>query len=258
MKRQDSSKSRVPFFLMITILSLPEFLKKLDPPMVIPRSKLFRWHPEFEVDKVAEIVPDELPQPPNGDTLTSARDVLDRAKNLFSYNQRMEKALENVIEDSSKTENAIKSKSDQSDSPLSAALKGLPKALLQKVRAKQAAKALQVMTRSPAQDKEALQYSRLPEIARILRNLFIVEKKGVLPMDFVIEKLGHSYRENLTSFELKEHVHLLLRLLPGWLVLHNIRNTNYLKLSKNGDMSKVTNKLESLAAKKNNLTLLST
>nr|CAD7418477.1 unnamed protein product [Timema cristinae] len=129
---------------------------------------------------------------------------------------------------------------------------------LVEVRAKQAAKALQVMTRSPAQDKEALQYSRLPEIARILRNLFIVEKKGVLLMDFVIQKLGHSYRESLTSFELKEHIHLLLRLLPGWLVLHNIRNTNYLKLSKNGDMSKVTNKLESLAAKKNNLTLLST
>nr|CAD7205202.1 unnamed protein product [Timema douglasi] len=125
------------------------------------------------------------------------------------------------------------------------------------VRAKQAAKALQVMTRSPDQDKEALQYSRLPEIARILRNLFVVEKKGVLPMDFVIQKLGHSYRESLTSLELKEHVHLLLRLLPGWLVLHNIRSTNYLKLSKNGDMSKVTNKLESLAAKKNNLTLIS-
>nr|CAD7205203.1 unnamed protein product [Timema douglasi] len=113
-------------------MSPKEFLSKLDPPMVIPRSKLFRWHPEFEVDKVAEIVPDELPQPPNGSTLTSARDVLDRAKTLFSYNQRMEKALENVIEDSSKNENAVKSKSDQSDSPLSAALKGLPKALLQK------------------------------------------------------------------------------------------------------------------------------
>lgn len=63
-----------------------------------------------------------------------------------------------------------------------------------KVRARQAAKALEAMTRTSAQDKEASQYSRLPEIARILRNVFVTEKKGALPVETVLEKVGNSYR----------------------------------------------------------------
>jgi len=66
------------------------------------------------------------------------------------------------------------------------------------VRAKQAAKALDAMTRSPAQDKEAVQYSRLPEIARILRNCYVVEKKGVMPLEVVVEKVANSYRTNIS------------------------------------------------------------
>jgi chromatin licensing and DNA replication factor 1 len=38
---------------------------------------------------------------------------------------------------------------------------------------------------------------RLPELARILRNLFVTEKKSILPLDFTLEKLGNSYREKL-------------------------------------------------------------
>jgi chromatin licensing and DNA replication factor 1 len=53
------------------------------------------------------------------------------------------------------------------------------------------------MTRSPAQDLAATQYTRLPELARILRNLFVTEKKTILLLDFTLEKLGNSYREKL-------------------------------------------------------------
>jgi chromatin licensing and DNA replication factor 1 len=53
------------------------------------------------------------------------------------------------------------------------------------------------MTRSPAQDHVAIQHLRLPDLARILRNLFITEKKSILPLDFTLEKLGNSYREKL-------------------------------------------------------------
>jgi chromatin licensing and DNA replication factor 1 len=53
------------------------------------------------------------------------------------------------------------------------------------------------MTRSPAQDRAATQLLRLPELARILRNLYVTEKKSILPLDFTLEKLGNSYREKL-------------------------------------------------------------
>lgn len=67
---------------------------------------------------------------------------------------------------------------------------GIPKALLERVRQKQAAKALISMTRSADYEKELLMYSRLPELARLTRNLFVSEKKGVLPLDVVVEKIG--------------------------------------------------------------------
>jgi chromatin licensing and DNA replication factor 1 len=43
----------------------------------------------------------------------------------------------------------------------------------------------------------AIQHLRLPELARILRNLFVTEKKSIMPLDFTLEKLGNSYREKL-------------------------------------------------------------
>jgi chromatin licensing and DNA replication factor 1 len=43
----------------------------------------------------------------------------------------------------------------------------------------------------------ATQHMRLPELARILRNLYVTEKKSILPLDFTLEKLGNSYREKL-------------------------------------------------------------
>jgi len=51
--------------------------------------------------------------------------------------------------------------------------------------------------------------------------------------------------------ELEEHIHLLRKAVPGWLEIHYIRKTNYLKLSKNADMRPVIRKLEALAAEKN-------
>lgn len=51
--------------------------------------------------------------------------------------------------------------------------------------------------------------------------------------------------------ELEEHIHLLRHSVPGWLEIHYIRKTNYLKLSKNADMGPVIKKLEALAAEKN-------
>lgn len=52
------------------------YLKSLDPPMSIPRSRITRWHPEFMVDNVPDVVSAALPQPPNVERVATARDVL--------------------------------------------------------------------------------------------------------------------------------------------------------------------------------------
>lgn len=129
-------------------------------------------------------------------------------------------------------------------------LKGIPLSLLEKVRAKQAAKALEMMTRSSDQSKEAVMYTRLPEMAKIIRNIFVSEKKGVLPLEFVVKKLDDSYRTKLTLNELEEHIRLMSKLLPLWATIPVVRKVNYLKLAKDFDMAKVIKRLEVLADEK--------
>ncbi|EHB15850.1 DNA replication factor Cdt1 [Heterocephalus glaber] len=60
------------------------FLASLTPPMAVPEDQLTRWHPRFNVDEVPDIEPAELPQPPTTEQLTSAQEVLARARSLMS------------------------------------------------------------------------------------------------------------------------------------------------------------------------------
>lgn len=115
------------------------------------------------------------------------------------------------------------------------------------VRAKQAAKALDAMTRAPNADKEAALYSRLPELAKLLRNIFVAEKKGVLPMETVMQRLDNSFRMKLTPQEMEEHIRQLCKLLPTWTSMHNVRKVDYLKLDRNVELAKVMKRLEILA-----------
>ncbi|XP_014615313.1 PREDICTED: DNA replication factor Cdt1 isoform X2 [Polistes canadensis] len=249
-----------------------QFLLKLDKPMVIPKEKIIRWHPEFNVDGCKPIEQSALPQPPNVEKATSAKHVLEKAKSLFHCNTRMEKALQRLAEakmTSKSVSTDISSTEDPNDdtvkqvnitivdspsvtptiekSYLATAFKGIPNSLLEKVRAKQAAKALETMTRTPDLDKEAALYSRLPELAKILRSIFVAEKKGVLTLEHVLAKLDNSFRTKLTAAELEEHVRKLCKLLPTWASIHNVRKTDYLKLAKDVDLIKVTKMLEIMA-----------
>ncbi|XP_011151432.2 DNA replication factor Cdt1 isoform X1 [Harpegnathos saltator] len=133
---------------------------------------------------------------------------------------------------------------------LTKTFKGIPKSLLEKVRARQAAKALEGMTKTPSADKEATLYSKLPQLAKILRNIYMSEKKGVLPMETVVQRLDNSFRIKLTPNEMDEHLRLLCKLLPTWTSIHNVRKIDYLKLNRNADVAKVIRRLETLASDK--------
>ncbi|XP_034251008.1 DNA replication factor Cdt1 isoform X2 [Thrips palmi] len=236
------------------------FLQTLNPPIVIPAGMLTRWHPEFAVDQVPDLPRAPLPQPPNLEKCSSAKDVLAKAKQLISCNPRMEKALASVAQSNtglpqSTTDNITVDPPAPNNPPTPVfknmqLLKGIPNSLLEKVRAKQAAKAMEAMTRTKEQDNEAIQYARLPEIARILRCVFVTEKKGSLPLEFVLEKVNNSYRSSLSHRELEEHIKLLAKAVPGWVSFDHLLKTEYLKLSKKGDMNRVMNRLNELASSK--------
>uniref|UniRef100_A0A1S4GNV6 CDT1 Geminin-binding domain-containing protein n=1 Tax=Anopheles gambiae TaxID=7165 RepID=A0A1S4GNV6_ANOGA len=251
------------------------FLQTLDPPLNIDRSKIVRWHVDFDLENCPDIEKAELPQPPNVERFSSARDVLSTARNLFSCGTPMERALARLEEKKKqdaavatrggtpqptttepedkkppigiKTEKVSTTPSTTTallSDPAEQMLKNVPKALLEKIRAKQAAKALEQMVRRPSQEKEAMKYSRLPEIARHLRNVFVTERKNVLPLETPVVKIENSYRGKLTLQELEEHIRMIAQLVPFWLTLPEVRKVKYAKIAKDCDLAKVIDVLE--------------
>lgn len=67
------------------------------------------------------------------------------------------------------------------------------------IRAKEAQKLQAAMIRNPAQEDRLLMMSRLPELARILRNVFVAEKKPALIMEVVCNRMVASYRSALCT-----------------------------------------------------------
>lgn len=72
-------------------------------------------------------------------------------------------------------------------------------ALTFQIRAKEAQKLQAAMTRNPAQEDRLLMMSRLPELARILRNVFVAEKKPALIMEVACNRMVGSYRSALST-----------------------------------------------------------
>ncbi|KAL0871837.1 hypothetical protein ABMA27_004312 [Loxostege sticticalis] len=248
-----------------------QYLQTLDPPMVIPDEKLTRWHPEFELEKVPEVDSAKLPEAPNAEKFSTAQDVLAKARELFKCNTKMERALEKLAQakargltDAEKAATGINegitikgTTSTQTPSVpstsnvtiLNPALRNLPSSLLEKVKAKQAAKALEAMTRSSEDDKKYLVFCRLPDLARTLRNIFVTERKNVLALNIILSKLDSSFKANVSASDLQRDIKALTEAVPEWIKLHDVRNTTYLKLDKNTEMKNIISKLEALAEK---------
>lgn len=249
-----------------------KYLQTLDIPMTVTRRALKRWHPDFSLESVPDIEQGELPLPPNVERFSCAKDILSTARNLFNCSTPMERALERLDakkqEEKSKqlqneqqvmatqvattpTRSAIDEKKKQPIPDTTAALlKGVPQSLLEKIRAKQAAKALDAMTRRPSQERDAAKYSRLPELARHVRNVFVTEKKGVLPQENVLVKLQNSYKACASMKELEELLKILAKEMPRWISFHEIRNMMFIKLNREGDLTEVVQKLQELASQK--------
>ncbi|XP_069955903.1 DNA replication factor Cdt1 [Cherax quadricarinatus] len=224
-----------------------QFLQSLDPPIMSSGMNIKRWHPEFPLEDVPDIEPSLLPQPPIRETLETARDVLDKAQDLFAVNHRMEKAVkEAAAKTPVKVESAMLPASSTPPAYISIALKGVSTSLLEKIRAREAAKSARDMTRSSNENKELEMLSRLPEMSRIIRNSFITEKKAALPWEVVTAKVTASYSSMLSASEVDSHIHLLIKEVPGWCTVHKVRSGIFLKIDKTEQLSNVIDKLESI------------
>ena len=217
-----------------------EFLMELDPPMVISEDKLCKWHPEFDIERVPDIEEAELPRAPEEKVVTS-KDVLEMVREKFKGNSNLERALEKL---QNKEEGTQTTQEIQSTVPTSL-LNGIPKAILEKVRQRQAAKALEMMTRSASEEQEYRMYARFPELTRLVRNIFVSEKKNVLNIDIVADKIKDSSKFPLTRDQVEIHLRALSKELPKFMALHDVRNTVFVKVAKDADINLMIEKLNS-------------
>uniref|UniRef100_A0A3B3ZST1 CDT1 Geminin-binding domain-containing protein n=1 Tax=Periophthalmus magnuspinnatus TaxID=409849 RepID=A0A3B3ZST1_9GOBI len=215
------------------------FLSSLAPPLSVPEDKLSRWHPRFNVDTVPPVPDSPLPQPPQTESLTTAQEVLDKARALMT--PKMERALMSVALKSEKAETKDAAHCLTAQTPV--ALKGVSQSLLERIRAKEAQKLQAAMTRNPAQEERLLMMSRLSELARILRNVFVTEKKPALIMEVACNRMVSSYTSALSTGEMEKHIRLLAEVASDWLMIVPIRKDFYLKLKKNMELSVVQDQL---------------
>ncbi|XP_067905339.1 DNA replication factor Cdt1 [Heterodontus francisci] len=225
------------------------FLASLNPPMCVPVNQLTRWHPCFNVDEIPDIAAAELPQPPDLEKLTTAQEVLDKARGMMT--PKMEKALANMALKT--VEAALAAATEQKEEPNvrsphpspgpSNALKGISQSLLERIRAKEAQKMQAAMTRTPAQTERLHMMMRLPDITRILRNVFVAEKKQALTITVACNRVVDSYRSVMPRDDMEKHLRLLADIVPDWLGIHQIRKDVYLKLNKNMELNVVAEKI---------------
>ncbi|XP_050527571.1 DNA replication factor Cdt1 [Daktulosphaira vitifoliae] len=212
-----------------------EYLNKLIPPIVIDKEKITRWHPEFDVESVVDIVPSALPKIEVGKPkITSAKDLLDKSHTLFVQNNRLNRTLSTMVEEK---KNVLEKKivTEDAKNALNNALKGIPKSLLLKIQAKQAEKAKELMTRSVDQLDEDRMMSRLPDIARRIRTYFVQLQRNVLPYKKVIDQLKQSYPEAMTEDNWKSHLNLLQDKVPQWIVLKVLDGAEHIRIDKKID-----------------------
>ncbi|XP_077165979.1 DNA replication factor Cdt1 [Paroedura picta] len=220
------------------------FLASLSPPMEIPEDKLARWHPRFKVDEVPDIVPADLPRPPQVDKLTTAQEVLAKARSMLT--PKMEKALANLALKTAEASPPMAGPPRPAP-PLPpttpSSLKGVSQALLERVRAREAQKLQALMTRDPSREQRLNRLARLPEMARTLRNVFVAEKKQALTMEVACQRMTESYRGLLVPGEMEKHLRLFSELLPDWVSVLPVRSETYIKLDKSRDLNVITERL---------------
>ncbi|CAL1532299.1 unnamed protein product [Lymnaea stagnalis] len=228
------------------------FLATLNPPLEVSDDQLMRWHPRFQLDKV-DVTLSQLPQSPDVKIYRTAKDVLENQRGKL--NPMVEKALSKVVEkdlmanknNTSLATNSLQQLSSNSKSNQTVdSIKGIPPALLAKIRAKEAKKIEESLIRKPEEDIKLKIMNRLPEVIRTLRAIFVTEKKPALPLEDVCKKLEENYKNGISQRDVEQHVNMLRELAPELISVVEIKRGKYLKFDKNVDVQAVSSRIMNL------------
>jgi len=236
------------------------FLKTLDPPIQVDEERMTRWHRDFNVDNCADIDTSDLPTKPQVEVMVTAQQVLSKANQIFNLNPRLGESLVDAaakLKDaqaksapsdtptsSSESKPAIATSTKSTPDPVLKGLEGLNPKLLEKIRAKEAEKAMLEMTRNHADIKKIKQLQKLSALARTARGLFVGERKNSLPMELVKRKLVESSPSQIDSNEMEDDLRFLSSQSEGWFRIQTVRTTDYCIINAAKNINDVCHMLE--------------
>ncbi|XP_063677945.1 DNA replication factor Cdt1-like [Bolinopsis microptera] len=205
------------------------FLSTLVPTIKIDPAKLTRWHPEFDLNGLELPPPADLPKPPVSSRLLSANEMLQQ---IDSNKALPPPGMQDAVD---KNLQKVLSEKKQLDKKKEEQLKGINPALVARIRAKEAKRIAQQMTRDPQTDKELAMVERLEPIIRCLRVLYVSAGKGSLLLSDVTLDIASNPSMTMSQPAVEEHVRLLIKICPTWLSMASLRKKEYLKLNRNID-----------------------
>lgn len=215
-----------------------EFCEKLSPPVKVEEEKMKCFHEDFVVDAVPAVTLGELPKKPHVEVCNTAAEALEKSRALFETNP---KTL------SKRGEAEAVPVAPVPSIPVRKELASLPNELLEKIRAKEAAKKALEMFTDKEKEERVKQLRRLPVLARMVRNMMISEKKAALPQAFILKKANASYPSHIALEMLANDVDKLVEISNHFVTYHLIQGTKYLKINRGMDINKVVIELEKKA-----------
>lgn len=211
-----------------------KFLYSISPLFKVDPDKLVQWHKNFKL----ELLP---PIPYNEDALPLK--PIDLKKTGSKFNDLLEKFRAKKQEEiqltavaSTSTSSDVK-KTDETEPEVSAngkilsgPFKGLPIALYNKVKAREAQKLATEMTRPPQVQKKITMLGQFPELIRILKFYFVGEGKTTLPIEKVAKKLIDSYPSFMSQQDAIDRLNYMSEVLPDWLAIIRVKSGDFVKI----------------------------
>ena len=219
-----------------------EFCAQLQPPITIDDAKMKKFHKDFNVDQCVPIVEAEFPAKPEVETATSAAQVLEKSRALFEVNTKLSESLAQVAEKKKEAESTPSSPAPQKT--VRKDLQGLPQKLIDKILAREAEAAAKEMMVDKVKEDLMRKLRRMPETARILKGVFVTERKGALLMKDVTKKVLASYKSSISHETLEKDIRYLMTITGPWLTFLKIQGDEYLKINNSLDINTIVADLQ--------------
>lgn len=107
------------------------------------------------------------------------------------------------------------------------------------------------LTRTPEEEKRIGMLERLPDISRIIRQVFVGHNRFAIPIEGLVEKIRDSLK-TMGLIEAKDHLFLLEKEVPNFLTIMKLEDKLWAKLNMQANMNNIKKHIQDKIDKERN------